>query len=279
MLKIVDATHNLDLCFIDHSFDLTLYQEYIEKIIQGGFKMILDDISQYDFKKDVLPIIGNIQDHRLEIKEIQNNFKELTKGLDQKIESLFHKKIDATIVLYLGLCNGAGWVKEHNEKTYVLLGIEKIIELSWGNKNDMIGLIYHELGHVYQKQYGILERPLLNKHDEMLWQLFIEGIAMVFEQKLMNNDNYYHQNKNGWLPYLSIHLNELKNDFNNDLIKHKNDQYFGDWCNYHGFGDAGYYLGSKFVKYILRSEKFDDIISFDLPDVHRYWKQYLKETA
>ena len=112
MLKIVDATQDLDLCFIDY----------------------LDDISQYDFKSDVLKIVENVQDHRLEIKEIQNNFKELTKGLDQKIESLFHKKIDATIVLYLGLCNGAGWVKEHNEKTYVLLGIEKIIELSWGNK-------------------------------------------------------------------------------------------------------------------------------------------------
>lgn len=279
MLKIVDATQNLEECFIDHSFDLTLYQRYIEKIIPGGFKMILDDISQYDFERDVLKVVENVLKHKSKIKDVQNNFKELTKGLDQKIKSHFHKKIDATIILYLGLCNGAGWVKEHNKKTYVLLGIEKIIELSWGNKDDMIGLIYHELGHVYQKQYGILERPFLCKYDEMLWQLFIEGIAMIFEQKLLDNENYYHQNKNGWLAYMSANLKELKSDFDHDLADHKNDRYFGDWCSYHGFGDAGYYLGSKFVKYILRSEKFDDIISFDLSDVKRYWKLYLKETA
>lgn len=59
-------------------------------------------------------------------------------------------RINADVALYLGFCNGAGWVTDIDAKTVVLLGIEKIIELDWVSVDDMRGLVYHELGHVYQ---------------------------------------------------------------------------------------------------------------------------------
>ena len=36
--------------------------------------------------------------------------------------------------------------------------LEKIMELGWCDTDAMIGLIVHELGHVYQSQFGVLHR-------------------------------------------------------------------------------------------------------------------------
>ena len=127
------------------------------------------------------------------------------------------KTIDVEIILYIGLCNGAGWVVTLESKTYCLLGIEKIMELKWCDVNSMYGLIYHELGHVYQNQYGVLERIFENNRHQFLWQLFPEGIAMYFEQVLVDNFNYYHQDKDGWKLWCDNNLIQIIKDFNDDL--------------------------------------------------------------
>lgn len=101
------------------------------------------------------------------------------------------------IVLYLGLCNGAGRVEKIDNKVYCLLGIEKILEPNWYDINSLYGLIYHELGHVYQNQYGVLKRNFNDNKKQFLWQLFTEGIAIYFEQTLIGDYEYYHQDKNG----------------------------------------------------------------------------------
>ena len=87
--------------------------------------------------------------------KLHNSFCKVTDGLHEKIIESFGKKIDVDIVLYVGLCNAAGWVTTINGKNVILLGIEKIFELNWYDENSMYGLIYHELGHVYHKQYGM----------------------------------------------------------------------------------------------------------------------------
>lgn len=51
----------------------------------------------------------------------------------------------------------------------------------------MYGLIYHELGHEYHNQYGVLDRTLDSNRHQFLWQLFTEGIAMYFEQMLIDD--------------------------------------------------------------------------------------------
>lgn len=40
-----------------------------------------------------------------------------------------------------------------------------------------------------------------NCNRNFVWQLFTEGIAMYFEQALVGNFNYYHQDKNGCLEW------------------------------------------------------------------------------
>ena len=182
------------------------------------------------------------------------------------------------IILYLGLCNGAGWVTKVSGKTTVLLGIEKIIELDWCDIDDMNGLILHELGHVYQAQYGVLNRQLSSSRDQFLWQLFTEGIAMVFEQEIVGDSDYYHQDRAGWKNWCSQNIRLIRQSFFNDLdtMTEANQRYFGDWVSFNGYGDAGYYLGTRFVRFLLGYDCFDNLILYDINDVRKGFEKFLE---
>ena len=276
-MQVIDATLTLEKYF-HNAFDIAIYERYINEVIPNSFDMIYQDIANYDFKNDCLPIIDRALREKALQQEIRQHFHVIVKDLNHKIAAIFHKELNCTIILYLGLCNGAGWVTSFNDTDYVLLGIEKIIELGWNRKKDMIGLLYHELGHVYQKQFGILEQDFDSKSDEMIWQLFTEGIAMVFEQKIVDDRYFYHQDKNGWLSFAEKNITQIKKDFARDA-QSANNRYFGDWCDYRGYGDIGYYLGTQLIYYILKYLKFDDIINFSIAEVNKYWKEYLKDTS
>ena len=57
----------------------------------------------------------------------------------------------------------------------------------------------------------------------------------------------------------------IKTDFKNDLADMDiyNQRYFGDWTNYYGYGDVGYYLGAKFVDYLANKYDFEQLINLD----------------
>ncbi len=62
--------------------------------------------------------------HNRTVREFSN----ITENLEDKIMEVFHKTVEADIVLYLGLFNGAGWAVKVLDRHVVLLGIEKIKE-------------------------------------------------------------------------------------------------------------------------------------------------------
>lgn len=106
----------------------------------------------------------------------------VTDGLNERIIDCFEHDLDIDIVLYIGLCNAAGWVTNINGRDVILLGVEKILELNWYDEDSMHGLIYHELRHVYHKQHGTFSQYSDNSSQNFIWQLFTEGTAMYFEQ-------------------------------------------------------------------------------------------------
>lgn len=140
----------------------------------------------------------------------------------------------------------------------------------------MHGLISHELGHVYQKQYGVLNRKFDNSSNSFLWQLFTEGVAMCFEQEIVGDSGYYHQDKNGWKAWCDDNFERIKADFASDLgsMTNENQRYFGDWVSYNGHGDVGYYLGSRFVRSMLKNYDFGEIISFDIAKIRDIFAKF-----
>ena len=99
---------------------------------------------------------------------------------------------------------------------------------------------------------------------------------MYFEQTLVGDPNYYHQDRDDWKKWCDDHFEEIKEDFGRDLktMTFSNQCYFGDWVKYKGRGDVGYYLGCQFVRYILSWYKFDEIICFDMDRVTQLYQQF-----
>lgn len=283
-LKIINAINKIADIYSNESFDINEWYSYIESINSNLKQLCLDDMNEaistglVTFENDYLPILNTVINDDKNRNEVLTSFEIVTKNLEDKIISKFGKTIDVEIILYLGLCNGAGWVVTIDDKTYCLLGIEKIMELNWCDVNSMYGLIYHELGHVYHNQYGILERIFNNNRHQFSWQLFTEGIAMYFEQTLIGNYDYFHQDKNGWKEWCDKNISQIKIDFYNDLndMIFENQRYFGDWVYYNEHNDVGYYLGAKFVQFICSKYQFDDILSFNIGLVEKLYLEFME---
>lgn len=283
-MKIIDATAGIENCFPAGEFNLEAWKKYLAVYSPAAVELCLKDRdfalgAGCSWEKDFLPVLRGAWEESEKRERVKECFHALTQNLDETIQRKFGKSVQAEIFLYLGLCNGAGWVTELDKKTVVLLGMEKIIELNWYDNDSFIGLLYHELGHVYQAEHGVLERELNETSEEMLWQLFTEGVAMVFEQELVGDSDYFHQDKHvkGWKEWCEKNFKHLKTSFAADLktMTHENQRYFGDWVSFEGHGDVGYYLGAKFVRYLLKFDSFETVLSYSIESVKEGFEKFL----
>lgn len=280
-MRIIDTSVEMLNAFSSQQFDLAKWEAYADRLLPGLKPQCLADMNEcikggFSWETDFLPVLNAVFiEHRKRVRTI-SIFHKITDHLDDQIISSFGKSIDADIVLYLGLCNGAGWVTKINGVLTILMGIEKIMELNWNDPLRMKSLILHELGHAYQAQYGVLERQFSSSQDEFLWQLFTEGIAMAFEQMVMKDPDYYHQDRNGWAGWCKAHLRVIANSFQADLqtMTRGNQRYFGDWVSFHGHPDTGYFLGTQFVKYLSDDHELDEMINWDMDSVREGFAQF-----
>ena len=274
MIKIIDTFSQIDSLFDNGTFNLETWKEYINSIYDKVSNIFEEDLKEYldsgnyVYENDFFPIINAVHGHPA-LETLHTSFTNVTHDLNEKVIDCFGHELDIDIVLYIGLCNAAGWVTNISGRDVILLGVEKILDLNWYDEDSMYGLIYHELGHVYHKQYGIFDQHSDNSSREFIWQLFTEGIAMYFEQILINDFNYYHQNRNGWLNWCDNHFQQILTDFQSDLptMTRFNQKYFGDCANYCGRGDVGYYLGTKFVQYLCGKYSFEQLIKMELDEI------------
>ena len=285
MLRILDTSDSFLQSFPVGHFDLDAWKAYIDRSVPGAKSLCIEDMENclsggYSWEADFLPVLNTVLHDTAKREEAIRSFRSVTKHLEEKIVSKFGKTLVASIILYLGLCNGAGWVTPINGKTSILLGIEKIMELNWCSLDAMNSLILHELGHVYQGQYGVLHREFSVSSEHLLWQLFTEGIAMVFEQEILDDPSYYHQDQDGWKAWCDQHFQQICRSFQEDLplMTSQNQRYFGDWVRYEGHPDVGYYLGTRFIRFILENDSFDRIISYNMEEVQNAFDRFCLES-
>ena len=281
MIKIIDTYSQIETLFDNGTFNVEKWELYINSIYDNSANIFKDDLREcldsgnFVYEKDILPVLNAVYNNP-QLDVLYSSFCRITDGLNKKVIDRFGCELDIDIALYIGLCNAAGWVTNINGQNVILLGIEKILELNWCDISSMYGLIYHELGHVYHKQYGIFHQQSYNRKRNFVWQLFTEGIAMHFEQVLINNHNYYHQDKNGWLEWCDNNFQQILEDFYNELptMTRSNQKYFGDWVSYHGKGDVGYYLGTKFVQQLCNKYDLAQLINLTIDDVYQEFSSF-----
>ena len=280
-MEIIDTYFSALTSYDGAVFSFERWKKYIDSALPGLFPILAADaksvlLSGEFSPEDYLSVLNRAARCPERLEAAHASFLRVTENLESVIYERFGKSLDAAVVFYLGLCNGAGWVTEYRGKTAILLGMEKISELNWCGVDDMNGLICHELGHVYQKQYGVLDRKFDSAEDSFLWQLFTEGAAMCFEQTVVGDAEYYHQDKNGWKAWCDANFEKIRSDFAKDLktMSFADQRYFGDWVSYNGRGDVGYYLGCRFVRYILADYGFDELICFDISKVKELFERF-----
>ena len=284
MIRTIDTLDEIQTLFPAGAFDISLWEQYAERWFGEHSYIFQEDMEgaigsgEYSYETDYLPVIQAVYgDARL--GQVRRLVSQVTEGLDEKIKDKFGNVLDVDIILYLGLCNGAGWVTYLGGREKVLLGIEKILELNWTSLTDVQGLVYHELGHLYHSQHGIFHQAPQESPKGFVWQLFTEGVAMCFEQMLVGDWEFYHQEKEGWRAWCEENYTAIFRDFDKDLptMSRENQRYFGDWVNYQGHGDTGYFLGAKWVQSLLRQHSFQEVIQFPLDSVCEFYKDHVKE--
>ena len=281
-MNIINTSAGILSAYEQSRFELTKWEKYIDEYVPGAKELCIADKDEclsagYSWEQDYLPVLNAVIQNPEQRDEVIRSFFSVTDHLDQRTLDRFGKTLEADVILYLGLCNGAGWVTEINGKTVVLLGIEKIMELNWQDTDSMTGLILHELGHVCQAQYGVLHREFTRTEDHFLWQLFTEGVAMVFEQEIVGDPGYYHQDINGWKQWCDRNAARIRQSFFSDIrhMTKENQRYFGDWIRFEGYGDTGYYLGTRFVRFLLETDRFDHVIQYNIEEVRQGFEQFM----
>ncbi len=275
-MKIINTCNEIKTLF-HNGFDMTVWRKYASEISTELPSKCENDAKSYDFKKDVLPVISSALDEA-KIDAVESSFLKVTEVLTDNLSNLFEKEPDINIVLYLGLCNGAGWATTLDGKDTVLLGIEKIIELNWDDEINMRALIFHEIGHLWHK----LERKSYfsdyTKRRKSVQQLYYEGVAMVCEHILCDDENFYHQNVDGWLAWCTENEDEIKREYLYRLDNGISTQdFFGDWCSYKGHSDVGYFLGCRFVRYMMKRYSLKEIANMSYRAVNREYKRFAEK--
>lgn len=269
-MEIFDSINDIHFCYEAGTFSLTRWRVYMQTVYPSAIEQIENDAACYDFQQDILPVLNAAANQPEKLVQLQRSFLSATCHLEAEIDKYFQTAIDADIILYLGLCNGAGWATHINGKPVVLLGIEKIMELNWMDETSMIALIYHELGHLWHRQERKLAWGGKTAEEKAVWQLYSEGVAMFFEQRLCQNENFFHQNRDGWLKWCTQNKTRLFTEYIRRIEQNESIQdFFGDWCSFEGHSDVGYYLGSVLIQTALKEYSTSEIPDLSLSEVKR----------
>lgn len=274
-MKIINTCEKIKTLF-PNGFDIAVWKRYASEISEELPSKCENDAKEYDFEKQVLPVLEQALNAE-KIDFVSKNFLAVIKTLNENLTKLFDGEPDINIVLYLGLCNGAGWATTLDGKSTVLLGVEKIIELNWSDEANMRALILHEIGHLWHKLNGKLYLPDFTKRRKGIQQLYQEGVAMVCEHILCGDDDFYHQNKDGWLDWCRENEDDIKKEYLRRIDSKESIQdFFGDWCSYNGHSDVGYYLGCKFVEHLMKTHSLKEIANLPYRKLNKAFIGFVK---
>lgn len=269
-MKIIDTYSEIKKYFSKGKFRIDTWEDYADRISPEFKEKIKRDSQSYNFQTEILPVMNHLIENQAKLDLAHSSFIKLTNNLSEKVEKQMKINLEMKIVFCLGLCNGAGWATTLDGEDAVLLGVEKIVELSWCNKNEMAGLIYHEIGHIWHKTMRKDKFEPKTQKDDALWRIYSEGVAMHVEQLIYGDMNFFHQDKNGWRGWCEQRKTRLFSEY---LKRVKNgekvDQFFGDWCKFEGVSDIGYFLGAEMIKYLSKDREINEVANLEMKDIEK----------
>jgi len=258
-------------------FDMALYQAYTKTISPTLFDVLTADSSGYDFEKEVLPILELAMNRPEKLAQINDAFERVVKVNLAKVKDIIGEEIPVKVILYLGLCNGAGWAMTLDDEPTILLGVEKMIELDWCDDHGVGGLVYHELGHIWHAAVGTMKQSTNTVQEKYISQLYQEGIAMHFERLCVGDVITLQGSSGDWWSWCNANKQALNEEYLHRLRADESCQdFFGDWCEYLGKSNLGYFLGYEFINHLAKRYNLLELANFDIKTVYDEFVNYIE---
>ena len=87
-MNIIDTFPQIANCFADDIFNMEYWENYANAISPGLAAKCKEDIADYNFQKDVLPLLNNVAHHFSELEIAHQSFLSLTDGLRKRYKIL-----------------------------------------------------------------------------------------------------------------------------------------------------------------------------------------------
>lgn len=240
-------------------------------------QMCIKDYQQnhIDYKELALKKIFNHDDHYINKIEVSyQNLMDLLVSNPMKFNGLLPIDFHFSIILYFGLGNGAGWATLYQNEPAILLGIDKIAELSWTDKQTLSGLIMHEYAHIahaYLRKINLDEFE--NLEDNPFFRMYSEGFASFYED--ISNQGF--KARSPWFASCLKKEEELKKIYLEKIENHVSDwtNFYGDWHQVMDLSDAGYFLGYRMIQSLSNRYSLSEIATFSLGQIKAASMTYL----
>ncbi|MGI5885342.1 MAG: hypothetical protein ACOX83_10345 [Candidatus Spyradocola sp.] len=257
--------------------DLPAWRAYAAALSPALPSLCEADAAQYDWAREVLPVVRAALAQPERLRALEAAFLRAADRLRERAPLLFGGEPDLLVLLYVGLCSGAGWATRLAETDAVLLGAEKILELGWEGDRDLQGLLFHEIGHIWHARRTPPVSAPSGPRQRAVLQLFREGVAMACEQFLCKDPAFFNQDKDGWLDRCRARDAELRQEFLRRLTEGRDVQpFFGDWTSLDGLSDAGYYLGARFLQSLQADLPLAEAAILPYPEVEHALLRFLR---
>jgi hypothetical protein len=216
--------------------------------------------------------------------EATDNLNTLLPDIMDRAQDRLGFDSDITAVIYVGLACGAGWVTRYAGVPAILFGLENIAACGWSDKETIMGLAAHELGHVAHMAW---REQVLGEQDfdddPPLRLLYSEGLAGRAEYHILGT-NTRHESKSynppDWAEWCEAHLPWLAAEFRRRLDAGKPvKDFFGSWYDIEGYKQTGYYLAEHLVKRLENTMSFREIALLPWDEAERAMRDGLKDIA
>ncbi|WP_151737461.1 hypothetical protein [Paenibacillus tengchongensis] len=259
---------------------LDYWQQNAGACLPGLKSMLEEDSKGYSLEREVTPVaVRALTGDWPLLVEAHGHFAALMPEIEERFTSLFPFSREVPVYFYVGLCNGAGWATAVDGTRAVLLGAEKIAELKWHSRKAISGLLCHELCHIAHAELrgSSIHMKYPEPEQQAVWQLYIEGFAQRYEQALLNQDDFYHQDDGGWLDWCNRNRAGLAKEYLR-RSRHRESvrDFFGDWNSFLGHSDTGYYLGREFIVSLEPGYSVNEIACFSYEAVAERLVAYLE---
>lgn len=260
MIKIINTFKHFDECFetnLDTSVEekINLWENcYINKYPELE-KKCKDDYENCGYKwRDIAHsrVFNRTKNDFSKMKEAYDNIMLTLDGINDKVKKVFGLNLDINIVLYVGLCNSAGWVDYYEGKRAILFGIDKIAELNWHTVEKLEPLVAHELCHVIHFELrgkdNLPDSVERTPYNIGIWRIYEEGFAQFYQNKFLLSEHDCRGDE--WIKKCILNKKKLKNMYLKALLDEQIGvrDFYGDWFEVLGISDTGYFLGAELIK-------------------------------